>query len=249
VATSLSTVIIGQQVASIGDDVFNGATALVSVRFLSDAAPTVGESAFAGAPETATAIINPGATGFLTDDFGKWNGLLVETATAELLATAPTAEELAAAREAEKQAARAEIINLFRNSGRATLRSLNQAEIFGITSGNIDQFHTEILALSEAARADIIQILKVARKYEVVGIITSVRVNSIYSNSLIEIGLIPSGSKHKAALTEAIKNLPVDERTSYAAIKEALDSKMAEIQARKDRLSAILARITSRRAG
>jgi hypothetical protein len=89
----------------------------------------------------------------------------------------------------------------------------------------------------------------VARKYEVVGIITSVRVNSIYSNSLIEIGLIPSGSKHKAALTEAIKNLPVDERTSYAAIKEALDSKMAEIQARKDRLSAILARITSRRAG
>ena len=85
-----------------------------------------------------------------------------------------------------------------------------------------------------------------AYKYEVVGAIASERVKSIYSNSLIEIGLIHEESKHKAALTAAIKKLPVDERSSYAEIKEAIDNEMAEIQARKDRLANVLALIASR---
>jgi len=74
----------------------------------------------------------------------------------------------------------------------------------------------------------------------------SERFKTIYSNSLIEIGLIAEDSQHKAALTEAIKNLPEDERSSYAAIKEAVDNEMAEIQARKDRLANVLALIASR---
>ena len=85
-----------------------------------------------------------------------------------------------------------------------------------------------------------------AYKYEVVGAIASERVKSIYSNSLIEIGLIHEESKHKAALTAAIKKLPVDERSSYAEIKDAIDNEMAEIQARKERLANVLALIASR---
>ena len=72
---------------------------------------------------------------------------------------------------------------------------------------------------------------------------------SIYSNSLIEIGLIHEESKHKAALTAAIKKLPIDERSSYAEIKDAIDNEMAEIQGRKDRLATVLALIASRRNG
>ena len=158
-------------------------------------------------------------------------------------------KEAAVKREAEKRSARAEMIARFKISEKATLDLFNRAEILGITSGNIDELHTEIFALPEASRADIIQILKIARKYEVVGMIASDRVVSVYSNSLIEIGLIPTDNEHKAALTQAVKNLPVSDRSSYAAIKDGIDAKMAEIQARKDRLTIVLARIASRRAG
>ncbi len=112
---------------------------------------------------------------------------------------------------------------------------------------NIEVVQAEIAALPEASREDLTPILKIARKYEVVGMVASDRVVSVYSESLIEIGLIPADSKHKAAITAAIKNLPIDERSSYAAIKEAIDAEMAEIQARKDRLTAILARIAAHR--
>ena len=79
-----------------------------------------------------------------------------------------------------------------------------------------------------------------ARKYEVVGIIASERVKSIYSNSLIEIGLISTESKYKATLTRVVKELSHDERSTYAGIKEAIEAEMAEIQDRKDRLTNIL---------
>jgi hypothetical protein len=103
----------------------------------------------------------------------------------------------------------------------------------------------EITALPEHSGGDITQILKIARKYEVVGMIASDRVASVNSDSLIAIGLIPSDSKHKAALTAAIKKLPASERFSYAAIKTAIDAEMAEIQDRTSRLKTILSRIAA----
>ena len=153
----------------------------------------------------------------------------------------------AAKREAERQAARVDITSSFKNSKDVTVEMFVKAEIAGITTANIVAVRGEILALPETSRADLVSILKVARKFEVVGIVASDRVTSVYPNNLVEIGLISAGSKHKAALTEAIKNLPASERSSYAAIKEAIDAEMAEIQARKDRLTAILARIAAHR--
>jgi hypothetical protein len=153
----------------------------------------------------------------------------------------------AAKREAEKIVAREDMVSKLKNAKDLTVDSFARAEIPGITSQNIVAVQAELLALPEKSRADITQVLKVARKYEVVGMVASDRVVSVYSTSLIEIGLIPADSKHKAALTEAIKNLPVDARSSYAAIKVALDAEMAEIQARKSRLTAVLALIASHR--
>jgi len=158
------------------------------------------------------------------------------------------AKAAAAQREAEKRNARAEILAKYKKSESISIELFAQAEIAGITKENIVEVQAEIAASPEVSREDITHVLKVARKFEVVGMVASDRVVSIYSNSLIEIGLISADSKHKAALTEAIKNLPVDERTSYAAIKVAIDAEMAEIQARKDRLTAILARIAAHRA-
>lgn len=155
----------------------------------------------------------------------------------------------AAKREAEKRAARAEILSKFKNSEKVTIETFNQAEIAGITKENIGAASAEILAIPEGSRADITQVLKVARKYEVLGIIDSERVKTIYSNSLIEIGLIPEESKHKATLSRVVKELSQDERSSYAGIKKAIETEMVEIQDRKDRLANILALIASRRNG
>ena len=172
-------------------------------------------------------------------------------ATDEELAAQKAAASRAAAaqREAEKRSARDEIVARFKILDKVTLELFNRAEVFGITSANIDELHTEIFSLPEQSRADITQVLKVARKYEVLGIIASERVKNIYSNSLIEIGLLTKEGKNKATLTQMVKELSHEERSSYAGIKEAIEAEMAVIQARKDRLANILALIASRRNG
>ena len=158
-------------------------------------------------------------------------------------------EAIAAKREAEKRSARSEISKKLKNSEKVTIEIFNQAEIAGITEENIEAVQAEIAALPEELRTDITQILKVAYKYEVVGIMASERVKAIYSNSLIEIGLISTESEHKATLTRVVKELSQDERSSYAGIKEAIEAEIVEIQKKKDRLANILALIASRRNG
>jgi hypothetical protein len=136
----------------------------------------------------------------------------------------------------------------FKSYANTKLDFFKQAEINGITAENLAAVQAEITALPEHSSGDIAGILKIARKYEVVGMIASDRVTSVYSDALVEIGLIPADSKNKAALTAAIKKLPAADRSSFAAIKAAVDAEMAEIQGRNNRSKAILARIAARRA-
>ena len=152
----------------------------------------------------------------------------------------------AAQRETEKRNARAKILDKWQKSESIPITLFAQAEIAGVTEENYKDVQAEMAAIPEISRVDITQVLKIARKYEVVGRIASEQVSTVYSSELIEVGLISAESKHKAALTAAIKKLPVDERSSYAEIKEAIDNEMAEIQARKDRLANVLALIASR---
>ena len=155
------------------------------------------------------------------------------------------AEAALAQREVDKKIGRDVISNKLKGTEKISLENFRQADIAGITPENIEAVQAEIAALSETLRSDISQVLTIARKYEVVGIIASERIASVYSDTLIEIGLIPENSKNKEALTAAIKKLPASERSSYAAIKEVVDAEMAEIQARKDRYIAVLALIAS----
>jgi hypothetical protein len=155
------------------------------------------------------------------------------------------AERAAAAkRESEKRSARAEISNKYAKLEKVTLETLTKAEIPGITNKNIDAVQAEILTLPAEARADIDQVLKVARKFEIVAYIASDRPNSIYPSRLVEIGLIPADSKSKSAITQALKNLPASERSTYADIKVAIENEMARIQVRKDRLASLIARVS-----
>ncbi len=162
-------------------------------------------------------------------------------------AAAKAAAELAAAkREAEKQAARADITSKLESAKDLSVDSFAKAEIAGITSSNIAAVQAELLALPEITRADINQVLKVARKYEVVGNIGSDQINYMQSNSFVEIGLIPATSKNKVALVAAVKKLPATARDSYAEIKVAIESETKKIQARQDRLALVMARNATR---
>jgi hypothetical protein len=205
--------------------------------------------AFTGTPTsaasaTAYTITATNASGSATRTF-----TLTVSAAAVVDNSAQQAAEAAAKRETDKRAARAELVESLKNSQKVRFGLFDQAEILGITPANVDNLYIEIFALPQESRVDISPVLKIARKYEVVGIVASERVISIHSNTMIEIDLIPEDSKHKAALTNAVKKQPFINRSSYTTIKELIDAEMTTIQARKDRYTAILARITSRQNG
>ena len=166
----------------------------------------------------------------------------IVVAAAQLESPAAAAAEAAAKREAEKLAARAEISNMFKNSENVTLDAFRRAEISGITAKNIDEVQSEILSLNEESRGDIQQIIKVARKYEIVGMIASTQVATVPAYLFVEIGLIPVDSKNKTSLVYAIREIPAEERGNFLEIKAAIEIATAKIQARKDRLAALISR-------
>jgi photosystem II stability/assembly factor-like uncharacterized protein len=168
-----------------------------------------------------------------------------------LVGSAPDQAEVVAAakREIEKQEARADITSKLQSAKELSVELFAKAGIPGITPGNIAAVQAELLGLPESSRTDINQVLKVARKYEVVGNIGSGKVANMQSNSFIEIGLIPATSKNKVALVAAVRKLPVSDRDTYAEIKAAIEAASKEIQARKDRLTAIMSRIASKNSG
>jgi hypothetical protein len=166
-------------------------------------------------------------------------------AVAEANARAASAA-VAARIEAEKQSAREEITNKLISTKDLSVDAFNKAQIPGVTASNLSAVQAELLALPEEVRTDINQILKVARKYEIVGNIGSDRVNYLQPNTFVEIGLIPATSKNKVALLAAVKKLPESARDTYAEIKAAIDIESKKIQARKDRLAAIISRNSSR---
>ena len=166
------------------------------------------------------------------------------TRLAVVAAAAATAQ-----REAGKISARTIISSDFKSYTYTKLDFFKQAEINGITAENLEAVQAEITALPEHSSGDIAGILKIARKYEVVGMIASDLVTSVYSDALVEIGLIPADSKNKAALLAVIRKLPVADRASFAAIKAAVDAEIAEIQGRSNRSKTVLSRIRSSRKG
>ena len=172
----------------------------------------------------------------------------VQAAAAQAAAAQAAAKAAAAKREADKRSAREEMITRFKNSEKPSLELFNRAEIFGITLKNIEAVQAEILSLPEKSRSDLTEVLKIARKFEVVGDIASDRPNSIFPSRLVEIGLIPADSKFKSSITVALRNLPASERSTYADIKVAIENEMAKIKAKKDRLASLMARVSARQA-
>jgi hypothetical protein len=167
-------------------------------------------------------------------------------AEAAAAAAKVAAEAAAAKREAEKQSARADIAAAVKSAKDLTVDSFAKAEIPGINSSNIEALKAELLALPEESRTDFNQVLKVARKFEIVGNIASDQGQNIFPNIFVEVGLISQTSKNKVALVSAVKKLPATARDSYAEIKAAIEVETKKIQARQDRLASVIARNATR---
>ena len=155
-------------------------------------------------------------------------------------------EEARLAKLAEIAQAKTDIQASVKAANGLTLELLQKAEIKGATKTNIPLINNELAKLSPEKRADIREILRVIRKYEVVDILASSDVNKIQAKLLVEIGLIPSDSKNKTSVVSALRRLSPPDRSTYEAIQAAINLEMQDIQARKDRTAAILKKIKSR---
>lgn len=170
----------------------------------------------------------------------------IASLTAPTSPIAPSAEELAAAtraaaRVAELAQASARSDLAANSSSLLTVERFARAGISGITAKNLGEVSAEIAALPVERRSDLGEILKIARKFEVVDIVaTSARINA---SMLQEIGLIKSDNKNRSGITTALAKLPASERATYAAIESAIATVMKKFQDRKDRLAAVQARL------
>jgi hypothetical protein len=162
-------------------------------------------------------------------------------------AQAKAAAAVAAAKhEAEVKTARADLSKTLEKADKLTADSFAKAEIAGVTKENIAEVQAEILALPVELRTDINQVLKVARKFEVVGKIASEQATTLPISAFVEVGLIPTDSKNKVALIAAIRRASADSRDSFADIKAVIAAEAARIQDRKDRLAAAISRNKSK---
>jgi hypothetical protein len=170
----------------------------------------------------------------------------IASLTAPTSPIAPSAEALAAAARAAarvaelaQESARSELAA--NSSAPLTVAKFASAGISGVTAKNIGAVSAEIEALSAERRGEIGEILKIARKFEVVDIVAnSARISP---SMLQEIGLIKSDNKNRSSITAALAKLPASDRATFAAIESAIATMMQTIQKRKDRLAAVQARL------
>jgi hypothetical protein len=269
---SLTSLTLPTGLTSIGEYAFANPSALTSLT-IPNGVTTIGNHAFREAGRLATLSLPSSLTSIggyvfassssllsynycgtsLNDDNLSYAGLSEKTKTCtgnsndtvSEGASSEAVEVAIAQREAEQVSTRIEIVNSFQSAQTVDAQTFAKAGISGITESNISEVNAEILALPKEAQGQLSQILKIARKYEVVGKISSENVDRILPITYIEIGLISADSPNKAALAMAVKNLSPFDRDSYAEIKAAIEEEMVRIKDRADRLAAVLARYGS----
>lgn len=201
-----------------------------------------------GSPSVAAPAVTYTITA--TNATGSASATYSLTVNAGTVASAPTEAQVKAAaavaaakREAEVKTARADISSKLASAQALTADAFAKAEIAGVTADNFADVQVEILALPAESRTDITQVLKIARKYEVVGKIASEQLTNLPINIFVEVGLIPADSKNKTSLIAAVKRAAATDRNSFAEIQMIIAAETAKITTRKDRLAAILNKV------
>jgi hypothetical protein len=159
---------------------------------------------------------------------------------------APTVDPDAAAKAAEAARARAvesaktEIKNALTIGRPLTVNNLIGAEIYGITSENIDLVNLDISKLSQEGKSDIKQVERIVLKYATVDKVAEHA--NLYPSDLINVGLVSPESKIKSFILSEIKKLPASSLDSFEKIQVAVLAVEKKFAERRTRLEATLAR-------
>ena len=145
-----------------------------------------------------------------------------------------------AKRAAEKRSARKKISNGLIDSNMPSLELFSIAEITGVTDKNMPMIGKELMAMTPADRSDIKMVEKVSKKYLILdSICIGGKFPQFFAKDLSNVGLIPV--KNQAAVTYALRQLPLYERENYEKITAAISKELEIIRIREERLAAVVA--------
>ena len=150
------------------------------------------------------------------------------------------AREQAEAKARAVESAKSEVKSALTSGKPLTVDNLIDAEIFGVTSKNIDLVNADIAKLSEADKTDIKQVEKVVLKFATVDKVADHA--NLYSSDLIAVGLLSADSKNKSSILSQLKKLPSTSLDSFEKIQAAVAAVEKKYADRKARLNAVLAR-------
>jgi hypothetical protein len=252
--TNLISVTFGVSVTTIGAGAFFSARSLSSLNFLGPQPTSVNGSAFILVPSNAKVYVTSENALSFGGIGARWNGFTVvltptsspaPDANAEMAAVraredAARARE-AAAREAARQAALREIALKLSASQAPTLDQFRTADFSSVTEMNLPHITKELIALPENIRSEEVTLKKVTQKYLYLDQITmGDQFKAITAQQLVFTGILPAENRN--AITYMLRKLEPSQRDTYDGIDEAINSKVAEMEARKARLAATLAR-------
>lgn len=254
--SSLRSITFGVGVTTIGSGAFFSARSLRSLNFLGPQPSSVNGSAFMLVPTSAKVYVTSENALSFGGVGARWNGFTVEldptipppsppssdsNAAAELAA----ARAREAAREAVRQAALREISRKLSSASVPTLDEFKSADLNGVTESNLPFLAKELLALPEKTRSEEAIIKKFVQKYSYLDQIASgEQFRSITAQQLVVTGIIPA--EYRNAVTQMLRTLDPTQRDTYTKIDAAVKTKIAEMEARKARLVATIARHQSR---
>lgn len=145
-----------------------------------------------------------------------------------------------AKRAAEKQAARIEILKNYADSKMPAFALFAIADIYGVTEKNFPLISKELMAMTLADRSDMRMIERVSKKYLILdSICTGGKFSQFFAIDLSSVGLI--NVENQAAVTYALRELPLEERDNYEKIVAAINRELEIIRIRAERLAAVLA--------
>jgi hypothetical protein len=147
----------------------------------------------------------------------------------------------AAAREAAWQVALRQIALKLSASEAPSLDQFKAADFNSVTEMNLPHITRELIALPESIRSEEATLKKVTLKYLYLDqIAMGDQFKAITAQQLVFTGILPAENRN--AITYMLRKLEPSQRETYDEIYEAINTKIAEMESRKARLAATLAR-------
>jgi len=151
------------------------------------------------------------------------------------------AAEARAAHEKVVAFATSEILAKFISEKPLTVDEISRADIFGVTSTNIDEINRECATLSIISKQDLRELTRIVYKYATVANIADHA--KFYASDLVAAGFLSSESKYKTQVILKLRLLPSDQIDSPSKINAIVAAVTKLNIDRKARITEIQVRV------